>query len=193
MSFFPETIAAQLGGRTVRVSFLVLFDFATQPMRVWTGAGKLETGGADWFGIGALASISGLEQAINGEAPETTFILSGVNSQVVSLARDEWREEALDRLVKVYLQFHNAEDDRPLELFDEPYAIWSGRMQTPSFELQGTTTRTITVSAESLYTLRSRPPYSQYTDTDQKSRFAGDRGFEFVPSLINKVVTWPDF
>ncbi len=193
MSLFPETIKAALGGRTVRASFLVLFDFTSQPMRIWTGSGKITAGGADWYGLGQLGSISGLEQAVNGEAPETTFILSGINSEIVSLARDEWADEGRDRLVKVLLQFHNYEDDRPLELFDEPYSIWAGRMQTPRFELQGPTTRKITVSAESLFALRSRPAFSQYTDADQKSRFPGDRGFEFVPGLVNKIVTWPDF
>jgi hypothetical protein len=193
VSLFPATIKAALGGRTVRASFLVLLDFATTPMRIWTGAGKLQSGGTEWDGLGQLGSISGLEQAVNGEAPETTFVLSGINSEIMALARDEWADEAKDRLIKVLLQFHNEADDRPLELFDEPYAIWAGRMQTPRFELQGPTTRRITVSAESLFALRSRPTFSQYTDADQKSRFAGDRGFEFVPGLTNKTVTWPDF
>jgi hypothetical protein len=193
MSLFPETIKAQLGGRSVRVSFLVLFDFVTTPVRVWTGAGKITTAGEEWLGLGQLGSISGLEQAVNGEAPETTFVLTGINPEIMTLAREEWVDESRDRLVKVYLQFHNAEDDRPLELFDEPYAIWAGRMQTPRFELQGASTRRITVSAESLFSLRSRPAFSQYTDTDQKARFPGDRGFEFVPGLVNKIVTWPDF
>jgi hypothetical protein len=193
VSFFPETIEAALGGRTVRASFLVLFDFTSQPMRIWTGAGKITSGDEDWYGVGPLGSISGLEQAINGEAPETTFTASGINSEIVSIARDEFADEAKDRLAKVLLQFHNEEDDRPLELFDEPYAIWAGRMQTPRFELQGPRSRKITISAETLFSLRSRPTFSQYTDTDQKSRFPGDRGFEFVPGLLDKIVTWPDF
>lgn len=193
MSLFPETIRAHLGGRTVRISFLVLLDFVSSPVRIWTGSGRLTTGGANWYGLGQLGSISGLEQAVNGEAPETTFVLSGINSEIVSLARDEFPTEGRDRLAQVLIQFHNAEDDRPLELFDQPYPIWAGRMQVPRFELQGPRTRKITVSAESLFALRSRPSFSQYTDTDQNARFPGDRGFEFVPSLINKTVTWPDF
>ena len=193
MSIFPQTIEASLGGRAVRASFLVLLDFATTPMRLWTGAGKLPSGGHDWMGLGEIGSISGLEQAVNGEAPETTLILSGVNSEVVRLARDEFNDEARDRLVTVLIQFHNFEDDRPLELFDEPYAVWSGRMQNARFEFEGPATRRITITAESLFSLRSRPVFSQYTDADQQARFSGDRGFEFVPTLINKIVTWPDF
>lgn len=193
MSFFPETIAAALAGRTVRASFLVLFDFVTTPMRIWTGAGKITSGGADWYGLGPLGSISGLEQAVNGEAPETTFVLSSINAEILQLARNEWPDEAKDRLAKVLIQFHNEADDTPRTLYDSPYSIWAGRMQTPRFEMQGPKTRRITVSAESLFALRSRPSFSQYTDTDQQSRFAGDLGFAFVPGLVNKVVTWPDF
>lgn len=193
MSIFPETVAAHLAGRTVRASFLVLLDFVTTPKRIWTGAGKLTTGGHDWFGLGELGSITGLEQAVNGEAPETSFKLSGINSEIMNLARNEWEDEAKDRLIKVFIQFHNYEDDRPLELFDEPFAVWAGRMQTPVFEMQGPITRSITVAAESLFSLRSRPSFSQYTDADQRARFAGDEGFEFVPTLLNKTVTWPDF
>lgn len=193
MSFFPDTIREVLAGRTVRASFLVLFDFTSVPMRVWTGAGKITAGGFDWYGLGALGSISGLEQAVNGEAPETTFILTGINSEIVSKVREEFSDEAKDRLIKVLIQFHNEDDDKPLTLFDQPFAIWAGRMQVPNFEIQGPTTRKITVSAESLFSLRSRPVFSQYTDTDQKARFAGDRGMEFVAGLVNKTVTWPDF
>lgn len=193
MSLFPATIEAALGGRTVRASFLVLFDFTSTPMRVWTGGGKITTGGNDWYGLGALGSISGLEQAVNGEAPETTFVLSGINSEIVSIARDEFELEARDRLVQVLIQFHNYEDDQPLELFDDPYPVWAGRMQNARFELQGPSKRVITVNAESLFALRSRPAFSQYTDADQKARFSGDLGFEFVPGLVNKIVTWPDF
>lgn len=193
MSLFPATIQAGLGGATVRASILILLDFVTTPMRLWSGAGYLSSGGYTWAGLGEVGSISGLDVALSGEAPETTFMLSGVDPEIVSLARDEWQDEAKDRLAQVLIQFHNDADNLPLELYDEPYSIWSGRMQSVRFELMGDQTRTISVSVESLFTLRSRPAYSQYTDSDQQARFAGDLGFAFVPSLLNKVVTWPDF
>lgn len=194
MSFFPETIAAILAGRTVKMPYLVLFDFDGEPMRVWSGFGTITTAGAlDWSGLGEMGSIQGLEQAINGEAPESTFVLSGVDANIVRLTREEFQEKAADRLARVYVQFTNAEDDQPLELFDAPFALWSGQMKTARFELQSNGLRRITVGCESRFSLRSRPNSSQYTDRDQQKRFPGDRGFEFVPTLRNKVVTWPDF
>jgi hypothetical protein len=193
VSFFPETIAAILAGRTVKMPYLVLLDFVDEPMRVWSGFGTITAGGHDWSGLGEVGSIQGLEQAINGEAPESTFILSGINPEIVRLTREEFEDKAADRLARVYVQFTNAEDDRPLELFDQPFALWSGQMKTARFELQSTGLRRITVGCESRFSLRSRPNSSQYTDRDQQKRFPGDRGFEFVPTLRNKVVTWPDF
>lgn len=193
MTIFPEAVAALLGGRTVRCSFLILFDFDSGPWRVWTGAGRIETAGETWLGVGSLVSISALEQATNGEAPAANFSLSGVPGELLTLVRDEFDAEALDRIVTVYLQLHNKYDDCALELYDQPFAIWGGRMQTPRFELTGLARRVVGVAIESLFSLRSRPAFSQYTDSDQQARFPGDRGFEFVPTLVNKVVTWPDF
>lgn len=191
MSFFPETIADALAGRKPKSANLVLFDFLGEPVRLWTGNGVLENvGGADWKGIGGLGAMSGLEQAVNGEAPDASFILSGIDAQIMRLARDEFEAKAKDRKVTVYLQFFGADDDQPL---DAPYPIWAGRMHAPLFKISADGAREITLTAESLFTLRSRPNFAMNTDRDQDRRFAGDRGFEFVATLVNKVVTWPDF
>lgn len=193
MSLFPETIKQSLAGATVRLSYLVFLDFDAEPMRLWTGYGQIVSGGFTWTGVGGLGSISGLEQAVNGEAPETTLILSGVDSDIVRLTRDEFTAKARNKLVRVYVQFHNEIDDTPLTLYDDPYPIWSGRMKTARFELQSEGVRRINVAVESLFALRSRPNSSMYTSSDQQQRFAGDKGFDYVPTLLNKVVTWPDF
>lgn len=193
MSIFPDTIKAYLAGHVVRCSFLTMFDFTSAPVRVWTGAGRIVAGGSTWEGLGSLAQISGLEQAINGQAPETSFILSGINSTILMTARDEFETEAKRRLVQVYIQFHNDADDLPMTLYDAPYPLWSGKIRTARFESQADGLRQITIGAESLFALRSRPNSSMYTDSDQQKRFPGDFGFEFVPTLMNKVIRWPDF
>ncbi len=193
MSIFPATIKAALGGATVKMSYLVLFDFDGEPVRVWTGFGRITSGGYTWEGIGALASITGLEQAVNGEAPQATFTVAAIDPDIIRLTREEFKTKARDRLARVYLQFHNDANDKPLTLYDAPYAIWSGRMKAAAFDIKSDGTREVSVMCESLFSLRSRPVVSQYTDADQQRRFPGDLGFNFVASLRNKVVTWPDF
>lgn len=197
MGLFPETIAHALSGGRVDVAWLVRFDFTSETMRLWNGNGQLETvDGAVWEGIGQLGGVSGIEQAVNGEAPQATFTLSGIDADIMRLARDEFEAQVKGRLVYVLIQFFGVDDEddpdnqRPL---DAPYSLWCGRILSPTFTLDANGERSVSIAAESLFSLRSRPNYAMYTDADQRRRFPGDRGFEFVGSLINKVVTWPDY
>lgn len=204
MGLFPETIARQLAGGKVECANLVLFDFASRPMRLWLGGGTLETNdGNQWSGVSKLGDMKGIEQAVNGEAPQATFTLSGVDDEIIRVARDEFRTEAKGRLARVYFQFFGVDDpadpdnQRPL---DNPYPCWAGRMLQPSFAMDDggdgeAATGTITVTAESIFSLRSRPRWSMLTDRDQAGRYPGvvDKGFQFVADVVNKVVTWPDF
>ena len=197
MSLFPTTIATALGGGKVEAAFLLHLAFATEPVFLWQGYGVLHTSdGRTWQGLGALGSISGIEQAVNGDAPEASFMLSGVDAQVVRLARDEFLTEVKGRIATVYIQFFGVDDAADPDnqrVLDAPYPIWAGRCMTPDFTFGEDDDRSIAISAESLFSLRSRPQFSMYTDADQQHRYPGDKGFQFVGSLINKVVTWPDY
>ena len=198
MSLFPDTIKADLAGARVGMEILVLFDFVTEPVRVWlNGFGQLKTNdGHVWDGLGRLGAISGIEQAVNGEAPEVTFTLSGVDTEMVRLARDEFETECKGRLITVLLQFFGTDDpadpdnQRPLDL---PYPIVTARALTSEFLFGENDERSITIRCESLFSLRSRPRAALYTDADQQRRFPGDLGFAFVASLRNKVISWPDY
>lgn len=197
MSLFPETIALALAGGRVECAWLIQFAFTSEPVRVWTGFGTLETSdGQRWSGLGTLGSVSGIEQAVNGQAPRASFTLSGVDAQIVRLARDEYEAEVKGRVVTVLIQFFGVDDPEDPDnqrVLDAPYPLWSGRCLTPTFTISAEGERSVSIEAESLFSLRSRPQYAMYTDADQQHRFPGDRGFEFVGSLVNKTVTWPDY
>lgn len=197
-SLFSDTIAAYLAGSKVQAEPLVFFDFATQPMRLWRGRKPLKTNdGNSYQGLGNLGSIDGIEAAVNGSAPEMSFKLSGVDTAIMHLARDEFASEVRGRLVYVLIQFFGVDDpDDPdnQRCLDNPYPIACGRCLRPEFLLDRKGGQnSVTIKAESLFSLRSRPRYAMYTDADQQHRFAGDEGFEFVSVLLNKVLTWPDY
>lgn len=196
MGFFPDTIAAKLAGREVAVSLLCHMDFRETPRRWWMGNGPLVAGGHDWIGTGAMIQIDGLEQPIGTVAPKTTFQLSGIDPTIVSLARNA-SDRVKDRRCTVYVQFFDLTPDDasvdPWSLLDEPFAIWSGLMDQMSYSAQGPSQRTVTLTAESLWTNRRRPAYGLYTDRDQNKRFPGDRGLEQVSDLVNKTTRWPVF
>ncbi|MED5546206.1 MAG: hypothetical protein VYD90_13230 [Pseudomonadota bacterium] len=199
-SLFPETIAADLGKRKVTVAFLVLFDFTSAPVRLWRGSYTLRTkDGERWKGLGKLGSVSGIQQAVNGNAPEISFTLSGVDDEILRKVRQEFTAEVKGRHAYVLIQFFGVDDpddpdnQRPL---DNPYPIAAARMLRPEYAAdRDSGERSVTIKAESLFSLRSRPRYSMYTDSDQRARYpmANDKGFEFVGEVVNKVVTWPDY
>lgn len=196
MSFFPDTIAAKLAGRTVAASLLCHMDFRITPRRWWMGFGDLEAGGETWQGMGELIQIDGLEQPIGTIAPKTTFTLSGVDSTIVTLARNA-SDRVKDRRCTVYVQFFDVTPDdaavQPWAKLDDPFSIWSGVMDQMTYSAQGPSVRTVTLTAESLWTNRRRPAYGLYTDRDQNARFPGDRGLEQVSNLVSKTIRWPVF
>lgn len=197
MSLFPETIALALAGGTVQAAWLVRFDFASAPMRLWLGHGELVTAdGARWKGMGSLASVDGIEQAVNGMAPQATFTLSGIDAEIMRLARGEYEAEVKGRRVTALIQFFGVDDPADPDnqrVLDAPYPLWSGRCLAPNFAIGEDGNRSVSIEAESLFSLRTRPRFAMYTDADQQHRFPGDRGFEFVGALVNKTVTWPDY
>lgn len=188
MGFFTETIRAAASGRTVRAALLAHFDFLDEPTSVWRGYGTLVAGGRDWSGLGELGDIDGLEQAIGTVAPQSTFTLSGVDPSIVTLARQQ-SDRVKGRSVTAYVQFFDTND----QTLDEPFAVWSGILDQMKFTAMGVARRTITVTAEGLWTNRRRPPWGLYTDRDQNARYPGDRGLEQVPDLVSKSIRWPTF
>lgn len=189
MSFFTAPQALAAAGEAVAVARLVEFDFVTAPVRVWDGAHTLTTTDArEWHGLGVLLNIGDLEQIRDGTAPATSFGLSGVDAAVIAAAKAS-ESEAAGRAVTVYGQFLDANG----QASGAPWAITTLIMDRISYSLQGPSTRSVSVSAEGLFTRRKRAPYGRMTDVDQKARFPGDKGLEHVATLVDKTVTWPDF
>ena len=110
---------------------------------------------------------------------------------MIAKARAEDLAEYVQRPITVFLQFFDPSTDAAIE---DPKSIWSGLMdsmrETYSNGDDGPV-RTITLTAETLFQDRARPPYGAYSDADQKARYAGDKGCERVALLVNKRIDWP--
>lgn len=189
---FSSAIAAQLAGRSVRVSPLMRFDFLSGTSRFWTGFGTLRTlDGAEWLGTQGLGSLGEITGSMNGTAPEQTFTLSGVDADFVASAQAS-KAEYYGRLCFVYFQFFDA----AWQPLDNPVAFWWGRMYgltAGQATAEDGFTRTITLSAETFFANRRRPRNGYYTDRDQQARFPGDRGCERVLGIQSKNIIFPDY
>ncbi len=167
---------------------LVYFDFGDAPGRYWLGGfGPLVTAdGQIWEGDGGLGAVDGLDVPIGTSAPVATFTMSGVDVRVAALAR---QQSALvkGRLVQVFVQFFT--DD--IALLDAPVVAWTGILDVMTYRGLGEGKYAVSVTAETEWAARNKPPYGYLTDTDQQARFPGDRGLELVASLPGKAINWP--
>lgn len=199
MSLFPATVLAQARGQHVVCALFVAFFFKGDALRVWEGDGPLDRGGFTWRGMGhrqdktgnPLQSIDGLEQAVNGTAPQLTLTLSGVDPTVVTAAKAD-ADEIEGRALTIEIGFFDATQPGLVPLDGlMPLGTWF--MQKPSFIATGPTLRTITLPCETLFAQRSRAPFGMLTDRDQQRRFPGDKALEFVPQMVDRTATWPKF
>jgi len=49
---------------------------------------------------------------------------------------------------------------------------------------------TLLTAGKPLARFRAQPDTRRYTDADQQSRFPGDKGLEYVPSMQDKQIVW---
>lgn len=198
MSLLPDTLKALLARQAVQVALLATFEFTSTTVRLWSGNGVLQTlDGESWNGIGSWGAVDGIEQAMNGEAPEATFTLLGTDAEIAALVREEFADEVAQRPVRLHLQFFGQDDPADpgnQRVLDDPWTFWSARCFVPVFILdEDSGEESIAITAEGLFARRSRPRYAMYTDADQQARHAGDKGFQFVSELVKQELTWPDY
>ena len=188
---FSQAVQAQLAGLKVRRSLLVKFDFVSGPVRLWNGVRTLKTAdGQEWRGMHGLGSVQGLQQAINGAAPELRLTISGVDKDFAGKAKAE-ASEYINRAVTVYAQFFTED----WALLDAPFAVAWARMRGIVARKEATDQgilRAVTVTAETPFGETKRRPRASYVvDRDQQMRWPNDRANERTPGFESKLVTFP--
>jgi hypothetical protein len=191
VSSFPETVRAQLAQREVMFAVLVHFDFLDDPRYVHIGYGPFRTGTGEnvieWSGIGTAGTISGIEDARGGTAPVATFTLSGVDPKIItSVFNSTFAVKGRD--VTVFVQFMDRETRQNL---DEPLAIYSGVMDVMSVSMSGPSQRIVSLTAETLFSRRTKALWGNLSDRDQQRLYPGDLGLDHIATMPFKSVDWP--
>lgn len=153
------------------------------PVRMWSGIGDLSWRGDTWVGTGNLLGISPVEETLTTQATGLDVSLSGVPSDLVSVALSE---NYNDRTAKVYA---GALDLNSGALLGDPYNIFSGRLDTMKIE-EGGESALITISIESELIDLERPRERRYESADQHIDYPSDDFFKFVPSIQDAEVQW---
>lgn len=177
---------------------LVHMDFQGAPKRWWTGFGDLEVAGQTWQGLGDLISISPISSTYQVSAEQVTFELAAT-PEMLGLALAA-KSRVRERAVTIYLQlFANARmaaftagggELMTGDPIGSPMALYSGLMMRMPWSASGSTERRIRLECEGLFFRRNAPPRGRWTDSDQKARYVGDRGFERLPLYQNYETKW---
>lgn len=190
MAWITPEAAAALRGTTVRVAYLVTFEFRSMPLRVWSGVHITVIDGHEYLPAGDLGSISGLDTPRDATSEPVNFELSGVNQSVLAAAVAD-RGEVAGRPVSVVARLL----DDAWQPVGSSIPLWRGVMQRPRIvRSEGEEpVRVVGIEAEGVWEGRSRQAAGRFNDADQNYRYPGDRFFRFASAQAARPAVWPDF
>lgn len=172
------TVLNALDDSVIEPFFAVDLDFDSGPLYVWSGYGNLVISGKTYLGAGQLLNISSIAETTEMEAKGATISMSGIPSSFLSLALQEPYQ---GRECRIYFGVTSDPSDY--------VEVFSGELDQMNIEEQAETAN-ISVTAENVLVKLERPVVRRFTNEDQKSRFSGDRGLEYVAALQDKEIFW---
>tara|TARA_R110002126_G_scaffold187269_2_gene335854 strand:- start:3684 stop:4232 length:549 start_codon:yes stop_codon:yes gene_type:complete len=170
-------ILTALAQPEVQPFYAIEFNFDTAPLYFWTGYGGRVIEGNNYLGTGNLLTIGGLEEAADLSAKSVTITLSGVPSDIVSLALSEPYQR---RTCRILFGVQNV---------DAIVEVFSGVMNTMTIQDSGETS-TIELLVESKLVELERAKIRRYTHESQQARYPNDTFFSYVTALQDKDVIW---
>ena len=170
----------------VRPLIAVELEFSTGTLRFWNGYGDLSMtvrGASQTFtGLGDLGGISAVSETTEIKASGISLTLTGVKSSLISAALSA---NYTNRNAYVYLGLF----DSSKNIVSDVYTLFSGKMDVLKINEQAETS-SIELAVETRLIAFERANTRRYTHEDQQVDFAGDLGFEFIPDLQDKEITW---
>lgn len=177
----PAVVEAALDDSVIRPIFAVelLFD-GNETLRLWTGIGDQVLDGNTYTGAGSLMSISAVEETSEIAVKGATLTLSGIPSQLVSLALSEPYQ---GRVCKIHFGVSDG------TTYSDLAEIFSGYMDEMNID-EGAETATIELKVENKLIDLERARVARYTSQYQKSLYPNDLGFDFVESIQLQRILW---
>ena len=170
---------------TVYPFFAIELNFDSEILRLWTGQGTLTLPDTtQWIGTGTLLDISAIEETAEMAVRGATLTLSGVPSEILSLALSEPYQ---GRVCNIYFgTFTGGDLTTAPSNFDQ---IFSGYMDQMNIQ-DGPETATIELKVENKLVDLERARVARFTSGYQKSIYPSDKGLDFVESLQDRELFW---
>lgn len=165
----------------VPMTMLVEMDL-TSPLNLCTANINLVLAGTTYYGLKGLGRISAA-QTTPAEIRQLTFELSGVPSDLVSLALSE---PVQGKAVRLKLAIFDPSSYTVLDTVP----VWTGELDVMSLQ-DSATGGTISVTAEHVGIDLNRPVGSLYTDDEQQRLHPGDLFLQYTSQQADQQIVWP--
>lgn len=165
-----------------RIFFALKAEFASGTLRINSSPYSITIDG-ELYGpnINGLGRISTIEQDGTLQVRTVTLELAGVpNDKIALAANDRYR----GRPASIYFGML----DENFQVIPTPYKVFGGPMDTMASELDEQSSVQLAIGNRLL--AWERPRIRRYTDEDQQSEYPGDRGFQYVPTMVEKNFNW---
>lgn len=183
--FASSTNEAEAAKEHYLMFIATVFDFPSGAIRFWTGIGDLVISANTYLGAGELGSISMPEERSSLTFEPKVYQLSGVDPSLVPEADID---DSFGRSVTEYFGFLNPETR---QLLDTPEVNWEGR--NDAMRRVDGRSPLIEVRAEHRLVLLDQTDDWCFTHEHQPQFFAGDLGFDQIPTLELKQVKWSGY
>ena len=173
-------------GSVVKPIVGIELEFSDGTLRFWNGYGNLTmtAGGSSktFNGAGDMLGVSEIEESSTLSMSGVTLTLAGIKSSIISTALGA---NYTNRKGAIYLGLFDTSNN----VIADVYTIFKGNMDVMNIQ-EGADTCVITLKLESRLITFEKPANRMYSLEDQKIDFANDVGFEFIPDLQDKEITW---
>lgn len=180
------------------IFWMLQVGVSTNWVRVWSGAGDFtlpaddtDTLGGTYKGLDFPTAIPDLDLAVNGQASNVDFLISGVSATAVRLL-------GVDRdLVKgssVYLGVMDLDDEQqPVGPVDWLLEGTAGAPRSSRVWQDGRALLSITLPVQTDAFDRNQAALNFWSPTAQRVRSPGDAFFDQTPQMANfMVIKWPE-
>lgn len=176
----PEALAELAGSKPIIV-LLVEMDL-TEPLYLNSSSLDLTFNGVTYYGTEGLGRVGAVKQT-PAELPQLQFELSGVPSEMISLALSEPVQGKAARIKTAILSSSTG-------ALLHTDIFWQGALDVMTIT-DGDPTATISVTAETAGIDFSRTASSPYTNDEQQRLHPGDLSLQFINDQVEQKIIWP--
>tara|TARA_R110000744_G_scaffold327723_1_gene433451 strand:- start:752 stop:1330 length:579 start_codon:yes stop_codon:yes gene_type:complete len=170
----------------VQPLFAIELEISDGTLRFWTGNGDITmtAGGSSktFTGLGDFLGISPITESSTLQMQGINILLTGIKSSLISSILSA---QYTNRDATLYMGLFNTSGT----VIADVYTLFKGKMDVCNIAENGETSN-ISLNVESRLVVFELPKERLYTLEDQQIDFSTDLGFEFIPELQDKEITW---